>query len=129
MTQRVLVLDDDQAIRRVLRDILTENGFDAMVCETVAEAMAALTDETFDLVITDLRMPKRDGYDFLQHIEKLDGVHERGQPVLVITGCQPEEVSKNISIKKLSRGFILYKPFRRQEFLAAINNVLRYEVL
>ena len=84
--QRVLVADDDADLRKVLRDLLTDEGF--VVTETdhgdaVIAAMSAGGDDMPQLVVMDLRMPGTGGLDALKAMRSN---HSLPLPVIVITG-------------------------------------------
>ena len=63
--KKILVVDDDKDIRDVLYDILTFQGFDAEVVEDGEIALEKLLQTPYDLLITDINMPKMDGIELL----------------------------------------------------------------
>ena len=66
---RVLVIDDEEEVRETLSDILTIANQEVQVCASAAEGLALLEAESFDLVISDLRMPDMDGMAFYRQVE------------------------------------------------------------
>ncbi|HAR97795.1 MAG TPA: Fis family transcriptional regulator, partial [Syntrophus sp. (in: bacteria)] len=68
---KILVLDDDQNIRDMLVIMLTREGYDVQAYGDPYKAMQGLRKETFDLIITDLKMPRMDGLEFLQRAKKI----------------------------------------------------------
>ncbi len=82
---RVLVVDDDEAIRETLREILADEGYRVECVENGEEALAALRTGPFPcLVLLDLMMPIMDGHAFLRELSQDEGLRE-GPPIVVIT--------------------------------------------
>ena len=116
--KRILVVEDDRALARVLRDNLTFDGFDV---EWVANGNLALTKtSTFnpDLVVLDITLPGRDGFEICS------ALRQRGRiPILMLT-ARGQKADK---LKGLDLGADDYvtKPFDLQELLARVRAVLR----
>ena len=68
---KILVVDDDQGMRELLEIMLTEDGYRVSTAGDAGKALARCRKETFDLIITDLRMPKMDGIGFLREVKDL----------------------------------------------------------
>ncbi len=85
---RILVVEDDEEMRSLLKDFLADEGYEADSAHNGSEALLKLAKESFDLVITDIRMPGLTGFDILSAIKKL----ELGMPVIVITAFGGEEI-------------------------------------
>ncbi len=82
----VLVIEDDSAMRDVLRLFLERHGFSVVSTDNVETAMALVATGLPDAVVTDLSMPGGDGLVFVEHLRR----HEpRQTPVLVMTGLHP----------------------------------------
>ena len=79
---RVLIIDDEQYVRLVLEQTLREEGCDVVVASDGKAGIAALEGQTFDCVITDLRMPGLDGLSVLKWV----GDHQPGVDVMMLTG-------------------------------------------
>ncbi len=69
---RVLVVDDEESIRFALSRFLRSRGYDAVMAESGAEALARLSQEKFDIMLCDVRMPAMSGLDVLPHALRLD---------------------------------------------------------
>ena len=67
----ILVVDDDQGMRELLEIMLTEEGYRVSTANDARKALAQCRKEIFDLIITDLKMPKMDGIDFLRKVKDL----------------------------------------------------------
>jgi two-component system phosphate regulon response regulator OmpR len=123
MTERsphkVLVVDDDQRLRDLLRRYLGDNGFSVYVAEN-AQAMNRLwTRERFDVLVLDLMMPGEDGLSILR---RLRGGNDR-TPIVMLT-AKGEDVDRIIGLEMGADDY-LPKPFNPRELLARINAVLR----
>lgn len=68
---KILVVDDDQGMRELLEIMLTEEGYRVSTSADAGKALARCRKETFDLIITDLKMPKMDGITFLREVKDL----------------------------------------------------------
>ncbi len=77
----ILLADDDDNLRRVLEYQLTEAGFEIQTAKDGVEALEIFNNNDFDCVITDLRMPRLSGLEFLEKIKSTDAEI----PVIVIT--------------------------------------------
>ncbi|MBL8564143.1 MAG: response regulator transcription factor [Hyphomicrobiaceae bacterium] len=114
----VLVVDDDQKIRDLLRRYLTENGFRVTPAADAACARAAMRGLTFDLVMLDVMMPGESGLDLARDLKKTLDV-----PILMLTArSDPEH-----RIAGLEAGVDDYlpKPFEPRELLLRLQNILR----
>ena len=118
MTAHVLVVDDEAAMRRLLRATLTAHGFTVTEAGTVAEAKRALA-EAPALVILDLGLPDGDGLDLVRALRPTSAV-----PVIVIS-ARDREADK---IRALDAGAddYLTKPFGTGELLARMRVALRH---
>jgi DNA-binding NtrC family response regulator len=115
---RVLVVDDDPQVRRLLAEVLQTEGYS---CETVwaaREAIRVLRRQSFDLLITDLNLPDRSGLDLLDIVSR----KYPGLPSIVITGYASIESTK----QAIRRGALDYlpKPFSGQAVINAIEKAL-----
>ena len=66
---KILVLDDDQGMREFMEIMLTKEGYDVTSADSPAKAINLCRKTAYDLVITDLKMPKMDGIEFLKTIK------------------------------------------------------------
>ncbi len=118
MAERVLVVDDEAQITRVLRTALSAQGYDVRAANEPEEALHIFEDWAPDLLITDLMMPGMTGIDLCRAIRKKSQV-----PILVLS-VRDQERSK---VEALDAGADDYvtKPFSVQELLARVRAHLR----
>ncbi len=102
---RILVVDDEESIRDLLRLVLTGEGYSVVTANDGEEAIKHLEARRFDIVITDLVMPGVNGVEVLRAAKRIDPNY----PVMVITGYPSvETVTKLV---RLGAGDYLTKPF------------------
>jgi DNA-binding response OmpR family regulator len=116
---RVLLVDDEEAIRSALSRALAAEGLDVDLAETSSDGLRQALAEAYDLVILDLLMPDPDGRIVLRQL--LRG--RPGQPVLVLS-CLADVRSKVECLDIGARDY-LTKPFSLDELLARVRNQLR----
>ncbi len=116
--KRILVVDDEPQITRVLRTSLSSHGYDIRVANDGETALAIMKDWTPDLVITDLAMPNMDGLELCRRLRTKTQI-----PILVLS-VRGEERTK---VKALDAGADDYitKPFGIEELLARVRANLR----
>jgi two-component system, OmpR family, response regulator RegX3 len=112
---RVLLVEDEEAIAEPLADRLRREGFDVTWVATAAAAIAA---PEHDLVLLDLRLPDRDGYEVCRELRARSSV-----PIIVIS-ARGDEVDRVVGLE-LGADDYLVKPFGIRELLARINAVTR----
>lgn len=121
MSNLVLVVDDDDAIRQAVQSLLGSAGFDVVGFGSAEEALAADAWARAKCLVCDVRMPGLDGPGLQAEL------HERGEtiPIVFVTG-QPTEA---IRARVLGAGarFFFEKPFDDEEFLTAIEGIVRSE--
>jgi len=87
--EKVLIVDDDEGVRQVLGQSLTEAGYRISSVESGEKAAAVVREETFDLVILDMVLPRVDGMEILKEITAL----RPEMPVVMITGYASVETA------------------------------------
>jgi two-component system, OmpR family, response regulator MprA len=116
---RVLVVDDDKAVRESLRRSLEFNGYDVALAEDGAEALARIASIAPDVVVMDVMMPRLDG------IETTKALRTAGNdiPILVLTAR--DAVGDRVDGLDAGADDYLTKPFALQELLARLRALLR----
>ncbi len=114
----ILVVDDDNRLRELLRKFLSENGFRVTTAADSAEARAHLGHIAFDLLILDVMMPGESGMELAVALRRTSTV-----PILMLTAMgEPED---RIAGLELGADDYLPKPFEPRELVARIRSVLR----
>ena len=119
INKRILVADDNEAIRIMLEDILSEAGYPVTTTQDGQETYNALVSDRFDLVILDLLMPQKSGFEILEWLKE----QKKSPMVLVLTGIfkSPREIER---LKKLGAKGYIYKSAPVEEILFRVNRVL-----
>jgi response regulator RpfG family c-di-GMP phosphodiesterase len=114
-TQRsIFVVDDEEAIRKVLNTHLTKEGYNVIQCSGGREVFNLLENNSFELVISDIRMPEVDGVKILEFIkERFDTV-----PVIMLTGLTDITIAVDV-MKKGAFDYII-KPVKKEDLLYTI---------
>ena len=118
-TPHILVIDDDQRLRRLLRKYLTANGFWVTDAASADEAMPLVGMLAFDLIVLDLMMPGMTGIDMVQALRRTGNK----VPVLMLTAMG--DVDHRISGLEAGADDYLSKPFEPRELVLRINGILR----
>jgi DNA-binding response OmpR family regulator len=115
----ILVVDDDPAIRQLVRDFLVEHDLEVSTAASGLEMDKVLEHGLVDLVILDLKLPDEDGLVIARRLrEKLD------MPIIILTGSRKEELDRVMGLELGADDYVT-KPFSQLELLARIKAVLR----
>src|SRR5512143_454591 len=115
---RVLVVDDVKGMREMLSIMLKKEGHDAVMAEGGEKAVKLLKDDIFDLVITDVKMPKSSGMDVLRAVKE----HSPDTVVIMITAYATAESAVE-AMKEGAYDYIM-KPFKVDEIKLVVKNAL-----
>ena len=114
----ILLVDDDQRLRELLKDYLNEKNFQVFTSEDFDEAREILGFFIFDLIILDRMMPTGDGINLIQDIKKTSNT-----PIIMLTAMS--EDNHKIDGLKTGTDDYLSKPFEPEELFLRINNLLK----
>ncbi len=117
----ILVIDDEEMIRYTVRTALEMESHNVKEAENGLRAMDILLENTFELIITDIIMPEKEG---IQTILDIRG-HLPDIPIIVITGGDPKRrmlYSKTATVLGANR--ILFKPFSDEKLIGLVNDCL-----
>jgi len=120
---RILVVDDEQVIREILADFLSMEGFLVRTAEDGSAALVELSRHHYDLVLSDLKMPKMGGLELLAAIQK----HTPNVVTVIMTGFGTVETAID-AMKKGAYDYIL-KPFKVEEVVHTIRRGLEKQKL
>src|ERR1700686_2905857 len=115
--ERILIVDDDESIRQIVRICLTDEGYEVFEAQNGQVALNTLNELTPDLILLDLRMPVMDGWEFARAYEKLPG--PRAPVVAFVAALNAEQ-----DCADLNAAGILAKPFDLDDLLRAVRNML-----
>jgi two-component system alkaline phosphatase synthesis response regulator PhoP len=121
MAQRILVVDDDRQIARLVQSYLQQAGFTVLTAYDGEEALHAIRREKPDLVVLDLMLPQRDGLDLTRLVRSDEAL--AAIPILMLT-ARVEDVDKLIGLE-LGADDYLTKPFNPPEVVARVKAILR----
>ena len=115
--KHILIVDDDNRIRSLLKDFLTENNYIVSTAENGEQTKNKLSFIKFDIIILDVMMPGQNGYDLTKEIKKKLKV-----PIILLTA--KGEVENRIKGLELRADDYLRKPFEPKELLLRIKNII-----
>ena len=115
---KILVVDDELKIARLVRDYLVEAGFDVVTESTGTGAVATARKEHPDLVVLDLGLPGMDGYEVTKSIRS-----ESDTPIVMLT-ARSDETDRIIGLELGADDYVV-KPFSPRELVARVKAVLR----
>jgi two-component system chemotaxis response regulator CheY len=121
VAKKILTVDDSATMRRLIRMSLVHAGYEVVEAEDGVEALEKSRKEAFDLVLSDVNMPKMNGLDLVRNLRKTSLY--RFTPILLITTESLLE-RKQEGKAAGATGWIV-KPFEPEELLAVVAKVLR----
>jgi DNA-binding response OmpR family regulator len=121
MKKTILVAEDDLNISRLIQEIVKRKGYHAVVAKNGEDAFEQFKEKKFDLLITDLKMPKVDGIALIKMVRERDKVI----PIVILTGYGSEKnraLAKSLGVSK-----ILMKPCSVLDISNALDYTLKPE--
>src|SRR6266516_2636127 len=115
--ERILIVDDDESIRQIVRLCLTDEGFEVWEAPNGQAALDALDDFQPELILLDLRMPVMDGWEFARRYESLAGAGPPAPIVAFVAALNAEQ-----ECASLRTAGILTKPFDLDDLLKAVRS-------
>jgi chemosensory pili system protein ChpA (sensor histidine kinase/response regulator) len=116
----VVLVDDSISVRKFVGRMLEKAGYRVKLASDGLEALEIVTQTKCDLVVTDLEMPRTNGYELLSHLRQ--DPHTRGIPVMVVTSRAGAK-HRDRAVKEGAAAF-LTKPVQEDQFIAAVNNLI-----
>ena len=113
----ILVVDDDNRIRELIKEYLSENNYIVSTAENALEANEKLSHFQFDLLVLDVMMPGKTGFDLTKEIKKYSDL-----PIILLTA--KGEVENRIKGLEIGADDYLGKPFEPKELLLRIKNIV-----
>jgi CheY-like chemotaxis protein len=113
-SSRVLVIDDDNAVREFFSKIGRRKGFGVTLAESYFEALEILAEQSFDLIFLDMKMPVKDGLETLKEIRKISS----DMKVVIMTGSK-KDGQVSIALDK-GADSVIFKPFDLSEIMSKV---------
>ena len=117
----ILIVDDDDRIRNLLKDYLSENNYIVSTAENANQAKEKLQYINFDIIILDVMMPGQNGYDFTKEIKNQIKI-----PIILLTA--KGEVENRIKGLEFGADDYIGKPFEPKELLLRIKNIINKNI-
>ena len=115
---RILLADDEQSIQTLLSYPLQKDGYEVVRASDGREALARFAEQTFDLVVLDVMMPRMDGLEVCRKLRARSSV-----PIIMLT-AKAEEIDKVVGLELGADDYIT-KPFSMREFRSRVKAALR----
>ncbi len=115
---KILVVEDNPATRELLREFLFEEGYAVRVARDGKEALLKVRKESFDLILTDVKMPRMDGIQLLKELQKIIP-HTK---VVIVTATADSEMA--VKAMKLGAYDYISKPFYLDSILQKVEKAL-----
>lgn len=119
--RRVLVADDEEIIRETIGSVLTNYGCEVETACDGAEAIALIETRPYDLVIADIKMPSKNGYEVFAAARDRDA----NRPVILITGFGYDPNHSIVRARREGLSAVLFKPFKVDQLLEEIRGALQ----
>ena len=116
--QSVLLVDDDQEFRKAMKRMFERSGYAITVAADGQEALEILSRDTFDLIISDLRMPNLDGVELMTEISR----QRLTTPIIFLTAFG--EVESYMDLMNLGAFEYIHKPVKSQEILSVAKKAI-----
>jgi DNA-binding NtrC family response regulator len=116
---KIMVVDDEAGIRDLLSEVLSEKGFDVTSAKDGRESLKFLKKNNFDLLITDINMPRLNGIELLKKMKTAG----RKEKIVIMTGSPLDQSMVSRDIPHIY--FQLRKPFKMSEFLQVVSAALK----
>jgi putative two-component system response regulator len=121
--ERILIVDDEEAVRRMLQVLVERRGYQAATAEDVPEARQILKSQEFSLVLADVNMPGESGLALLEYIDE----HYPETAVVMVTAIDDADLASK-ALDLGAYGYVI-KPFEANEIVIAIANALKRRAL
>lgn len=124
MAQKILIIDDEELMRLMLIELFKSKGYEAQGASNGSEGIEILAKEHFDLILTDLVMPEKEGVETIKEIRKL---YPSIKIIAMSGGGRLNGVDYLELASALGADKTFHKPFDRVELLSEIKNLLAVE--
>ena len=115
---RILIIDDSKVMRHLLKDFLTDDGFEIFTTGDSQEGIDKAVTEHFDICICDIHLPDKNGYEIYKEISA-----KKPQTQFILTDSLPDHLSEKA--KQAGAYYHLKKPFELEQMRVIINKILK----
>ncbi|MFH1478954.1 MAG: response regulator [Candidatus Omnitrophota bacterium] len=120
-TKKIMIVDDEEDIRRLLKIRLEREGFELVIAEDGEIGLRLAEAEKPDLIVLDIVMPNMDGYTCLKELRKLPTTKDI--PVIMFSGKEEDKVRDLFAFQKISA--YIEKPFDLEDLINKIKEILK----
>lgn len=117
----VLIVDDEQSVLHILGAFMSKMGYEVLTANGADEAFQHFFGNNFDLVILDIHMPGKDGFQIAKEMR----LTRPQQKIVIITGLDAGQVFKHLTSNDCDFDDILYKPFTYDKIKEVISQVMK----
>jgi len=114
-------VDDSLSVRKFVSSVLERNNYSTMLAEDGPDALEELKTNQFDIIITDLEMPKMQGFELIEKIREQE--HLKDVPIVILTGKAAKE-NKQQGLKLGANAYIV-KPFKENDLLKTLEKFIQ----
>jgi len=134
MAKRILIVDDEKVFSDYLSQILSRRGYESKVAHNGEEALSLCEQANYDLILTDIKMPKMDGLELLKNLKQNKfctptAGSEGGTGVAVVMMTAHGSVETAVEAMSLGANWYIQKPFNTKEVMTVIEKVLEQQEL
>jgi len=116
-----LIVDDSLSVRKFVSSVLERNNYSTMLAEDGPDALEELKTSQYDIIITDLEMPKMQGFELIEKIREQE--HLKDVPIVILTGKAAKE-NKQQGLKLGANAYIV-KPFKENDLLKTLEKFIQ----
>jgi CheY-like chemotaxis protein len=121
MKKRVLIVEDESHLQKLVASTLEEAGYEVLTASDGEMGLKIIEDQKPDLVLLDLILPKKDGFDVLEYKTSKEGIKDI--PVVILTNLE-EKFDIERALAYGVRAYLIKANYRPQEILQKINEIL-----
>lgn len=116
----VLVVDDEQIVLDVLQRILNRLGYEVEITDSGSSALERFSDETFDLVLMDVLMPEKNGFEIAKEMKRV----KPDQKIILVTGIGADAAAAQAMTERVGIDYVLSKPFSYEKVRTVVANAI-----
>ena len=119
--KNILVIDDEKIVVEVMQRMVSRLGYEVVATDSWKLGLKEFSEKKFDLVMLDVLMPGRNGFDIAQEMVQM----RPDQKIIMITGCGSTSVYEHMFSIGLKVNDVLFKPFTFKKVMFVISDVMR----